>query len=121
MTAQHPLLAAAEEFLHDEERRRTRGHRLRFHKEKTAAAQVALNGFTEHALTQTSGQDAASAAIRGSRAVHIFGYRDSFDGAAETVIADILHAVEAQGKDPAAVLAQAFADFSHERSHRLFD
>lgn len=110
----HPLLAAANEFLRDESRRRARGQRPRFEKGKAAQARASLSGFTEHALTETGGQGIADAAIRGARAVHIFGYSDSFDGAAETVIADILHAVAAQGKDPGAVLAQAFDDYAEE-------
>lgn len=117
-----PTLAAANEFIRDEDRRKARGQRTRFSTLRAAEVRITLDGFEKHALTEKSGHDNESAAIRGSRAVHIFGYRDSFDGQAETVIADILHAVEAQGKDPAAVLAQAFSDFNHERAgDRLFD
>ena len=53
---------------------------------------------------------------RGAVAVDLFGYRDTFDEKAATVITDILHAAAARGHSPQAVLDQAAAYYAEERT-----
>lgn len=52
---------------------------------------------------------------RGLQAVELFGYTDTADENAATVITDILHAVAAAGYSPQAVLNQAAAYYAEER------
>lgn len=54
---------------------------------------------------------------RGTVAVGIFDYTDSFDENAATVITDILHAAAARGCSPQTVLNQAAAYYAEERMH----
>jgi len=109
----HPLILAAEEFQQDEARREKRGQALRMPdllaEAHLRAAVNAAASTSADQIYRSEHQDA-----RGHLAVDIFGYTDTFDENAATVITDILHAVEAAGYSPQAVLNQAAAYYAEE-------
>ncbi|QDP45535.1 hypothetical protein SEA_FUZZBUSTER_51 [Microbacterium phage FuzzBuster] len=112
----HAIITAAREFAKDESRRDARGFKRRLPGGGRAILQ--LVGGTLAAESPTSPEGVASPEMRngrGSLAVEIFGYSDTFDEQAATVITDILHAVAARGLSPQAVLNQAAAYYAEER------
>lgn len=108
------LVEAGQEFLVDEERRTKRGQRTRMTEERQGDLAFAIAAVTECKATvdDTPGR----AAMRGNAAVDMFGYADTFDEKAATVITDVLHAAAARGFSPQAVLDQAAAYYAEERA-----
>lgn len=101
-----PLARAADEFLQDEHRRQK--------KPRFSAEDRNRLSFDVMVLREGDRQDGQAFARRGEVAVGIFGYNDTFENAAESVIADILHALNARGIDPLTTLAHARASYFKE-------
>jgi len=107
----HPIIRAAQEFQKDEERREKRGQTLRM-PDLVAEAHLRA-GLSAVEATRLEHLETHRAA-RGTVAVDIFDYSDTFDEKAATVVTDILHAVAARGFSPQAVLNQAAAYYAEE-------
>lgn len=108
MTApsEHVLVKAGREFDKDESKRRMRP---RF----TPAEQTELRlhlGLLGRHIEGPNGW-----AQRGDLAVGLFGYTDTFEEQAATVIADIMWAINARGGDPLHAIAQARAYYYEDR------
>lgn len=110
----HPIIAAAQEFQRDELRRRRRKQKPRLSTEEMFFLIGSLQAV-DAAETPEQVENSHLRNARGSQAVDIFGYSDTFDEKAATVITDILHAVAARGFSPQAVLNQAAAYYAEER------
>ncbi len=113
----HPIIAAAREFQKDEARREKRGQALRMPGDGREAAEI--DWAIETAESPSTPENVESPEYRrgrGELAVGIFGYVDSFDEQAATVITDILHAAAARGFSPQAVLDQAALYYAEERT-----
>lgn len=109
----HAVVVAANEFQKDETRRMKRGQARRM--QGGAVLQLVGAGIALDSTKSEAGIDAPNLRNgRGSLAVEIFGYSDTFDEQAATVITDILHAVAARGYSPQAVLNQAAAYYAEE-------
>jgi len=114
----HALITATEEFMSDETRRLSRGQRVRMRALDKMDLATCLNAI--RSTSRPSGVvDGEYQVDRGSLAVELFDYRDSFDENAATVITDILHAVVAAGFSPQAVLNQAAAYYAEEAAERV--
>lgn len=109
----HPIIAAAREFQSDELRRRKRKQKPRLDTEETFFLTGSLQAI-ETTATPEQVEDPHWRNARGSQAVGIFGYTDTFDEQAATVITDILHAAAARGYSPQAVLDQAVLYYAEE-------
>lgn len=110
----HPIITAAREFQADEARREKRGQVLRM---PSAESERDLREALMASESATSDENILNPYLRSRRghlAVDVFGYTDSFDENAATVITDILHAVQAAGYSPQAVLNQAAAYYAEE-------
>lgn len=111
----HPIILAAREFQRDEARREKRGQALRM-PDLLAEAHLRAGLAAVDSPTSPAGVDDPQARIaRGSVAVGVFGYVDTFDEQAATVIVDILHAAASQGFSPQAVLDTAALYYAEER------
>lgn len=111
----HPIITAAGEFYDDERRREKRGQKLRMPDLLAEAHLRAGLAATATTATPEGVEDTQARIDRGALAVGIFGYRDSFDEQAATVITDILHAAAARGFSPQAVLDQAALYYAEEK------
>lgn len=98
----HPIIEAAAQFQNDERGRKRK-------RMPSADARRTLER-TLHAAASTE-QDPIDWARRGELAVELFGYRDTFDEQAVTVIADILWAAQAHGFNPVDVMSKAWSEF----------
>ena len=103
----HAIVEAAAQFQSDERGRK----RKRMPAEKRAALERTLHAV-EHQVN-----DPIDWARRGEVAVELFGYVDTFDEKAATVIADILWAVQAHGFQPIDVLQNAWQSFNEDRAN----
>lgn len=108
------LVDAAREFVDDELRRRKRGNAPRLDAKEFFMLRGSIRAVD---ATRTEGQicHGTLRVARGAQAVELFGYDDTVDEKAATVITDILHAVAAAGYSPQAVLNQAAAYYAEER------
>lgn len=108
------LVNAGHELVSDELRRRKQGNRPRLNTEELFVLRGSIRAVE---ATQTPGQVSHPhlRVARGLQAVELFGYTDTADENAATVITDILHAVAAAGYSPQAVLNQAAAYYAEER------
>jgi hypothetical protein len=112
----HPIVAAAREFQSDELRRRKRKQKPRLSTEEMFFLTGSLETIEKTQTPEQVESDRLRVA-RGHQAVEIFGYRDTFDEQAATVITDILHAAAARGWTPQAVLDRAARYYAEERPH----
>lgn len=111
----HPIIAAAGEFYNDERRREKRGQKPRM-PDPLVEAHLRAGIAAINSTATPSGIDSQSSReARGEVAVEIFGYRDTFNEKAATVITDILHAVASRGYNPQAALDQAAAYYAEEK------
>ncbi|QGZ16772.1 hypothetical protein PBI_DEWDROP_125 [Microbacterium phage Dewdrop] len=101
------LVRAAVEFQRDEARRLKKP---RFSEQDNAELDVDLDIL----VNQVEDQSNEMHALRGELAVELFGMNDTFEEKAVTVLADILHALNAQGVDPITALAHARAHYYRE-------
>ena len=106
----HAIIAAAREFSRDESRRRNRHQKPRLKMVEHIQLNEGLRAI-DSPTTPEGVKDAYLRAVRGSVTVAIFGYADTVDENAATVITDILHAVAAAGYSPQAGVNQAAAYF----------
>lgn len=114
----HPIIVAAQEFSRDEARREKRGQALRM-PDVLAEAHLRVGLAAVESPRTPEGVDDPQARVdRGVVAVDLFGYSDTFDEQASTVITDILHAVAARGYSPQHVLDTAALYYAEERPHR---
>lgn len=107
------LVQAGREFVVDEKRRRTRNQKTRMSEAELQQLEVEIRSAEATTIDRVDLQH--ERVDRGTLAVQIFGYRDTFDEKAATVVTDILHAVAARGYSPQAVLDQAAAYYAEER------
>lgn len=110
----HAIVTAAREFSQDETRRRNRHQRPRIEMIEHIQLNDGLAAL-DSTKTPEGVEDESLRAIRGSIALGIFGYNDTADEIAATVITDILHAVAVLGFSPQAVLNQAAAYYAEEK------
>lgn len=110
----HALITAAREFDRDETRRVKRDQKPRLELIEHFQLQDGLAAL-DSTKTPAGVEDEKLRAIRGSIALGIFGYDDTTDEIAATVITDILHAAYALGYSPQAVLNQAAAYYAEEQ------
>lgn len=108
------LVDAAREFEADELRRRRRSQRPRIGTAHLFSLRGALR-VIGRTTTKAEVENPHLRVARGLQAVELFGYTDTADENAATVITDILHAVAAAGYSPQAVLNQAAAYYAEER------
>jgi hypothetical protein len=106
------IIRAAREFQKDEQRRHSRGQQLRM--PGSARGELADAVAAAVATDERSIDSPIWREQRGRLAVGVFGYTDTIDENAATVITDILHAVAAAGFSPQAVLNQAAAYYAEE-------
>lgn len=111
-----PIVAAALEFQSDEQRRRKRGQRPRLSAEGTIFLAGALASI-KAGVGQVD--EPRQRSRRGTQAVDLFGYEDTFDEKAATVVTDILHAAATRGYSPQGVLNQAAAYYAEEAGGRI--
>lgn len=112
---EHYLVTAAREFQKDETRRERRHQALRMPDILAESHLRASLSAIESTSTAAGVHDPRLRSQRGLVAVGIFGYEDTLDEQAATVITDILHAVASLGFSPQAVLDQAAAYYAEER------
>jgi hypothetical protein len=98
------VIKAAQEFHEDESKRK----RKRFSVVENAELALALQAL------QRQVDSPLHRAQRGEIATDLFGYNDSYDEVAATVIADIMWAVQLRGHDPQQVLAMASGYFNQD-------
>lgn len=109
------LVQAGREFVVDEKRRRARGQKPRMEAEELQQLEAEIRSTEATTIEHVDLQHEREA--RGLVAIGIFGYTDTVDEQAATVITDILHAAAARGFSPQAVLDQAALYYAEERPH----